>query len=298
MSSTATPASPRTPRPSRPGHRRPRPTLDRRLAPGGPGLLGQRRAPSRPAQPDLLDPLRAHRLLGLEPVVGAGAVPRPGVRHRPGRQVPAHRGADAGRGRSLRLPYTFAVARFGGRNWTIFSASLLLVPDGPRRRLLEPGVSYTHAAHRCAARGRRRRRQLRLVDDEHQRVLPGAAQGLGARPQRRRRQPRRRRGAAGRPARAGHGRRRRTRGCWSPIYIPLIVLAALGAALTMDNLTDRREREARACATRPRTRTPGSSSLLYIGTFGSFIGFGFAFGQVLQVQFKADVPHPGRRPPT
>jgi NNP family nitrate/nitrite transporter-like MFS transporter len=27
-------------------------------------------------------------------------------------------------------------------------------------------------------------------------------------------------------------------------------------------------------------------SLLYIGTFGSFIGFGFAFGQVLQVQFK------------
>jgi NNP family nitrate/nitrite transporter-like MFS transporter len=29
-------------------------------------------------------------------------------------------------------------------------------------------------------------------------------------------------------------------------------------------------------------------SLLYIGTFGSFIGFGFAFGQVLQVQF-ADV---------
>lgn len=26
--------------------------------------------------------------------------------------------------------------------------------------------------------------------------------------------------------------------------------------------------------------------MLYIGTFGSFIGFGFAFGQVLQVQFK------------
>ena len=29
-------------------------------------------------------------------------------------------------------------------------------------------------------------------------------------------------------------------------------------------------------------------SLLYIGTFGSFIGFSFAFGQVLQVQF-ADI---------
>jgi NNP family nitrate/nitrite transporter-like MFS transporter len=33
-------------------------------------------------------------------------------------------------------------------------------------------------------------------------------------------------------------------------------------------------------------------SFLYIGTFGSFIGFGFAFGQVLTVQFKADFDTP------
>jgi NNP family nitrate/nitrite transporter-like MFS transporter len=33
-------------------------------------------------------------------------------------------------------------------------------------------------------------------------------------------------------------------------------------------------------------------SLLYIGTFGSFIGFGFAFGQVLQVQFHAQFDTP------
>src|SRR4030088_62379 len=31
-------------------------------------------------------------------------------------------------GAGVRLPYTFAVAKFGGRNWTIFSAGLLLVP--------------------------------------------------------------------------------------------------------------------------------------------------------------------------
>ena len=31
-------------------------------------------------------------------------------------------------GSVLRIPYTFAVARFGGRNWTVFSALLLLVP--------------------------------------------------------------------------------------------------------------------------------------------------------------------------
>jgi NNP family nitrate/nitrite transporter-like MFS transporter len=33
-------------------------------------------------------------------------------------------------------------------------------------------------------------------------------------------------------------------------------------------------------------------SLLYIGTFGSFIGFGFAFGQVLQIQFATSFRTP------
>src|SRR3954454_21763302 len=32
-------------------------------------------------------------------------------------------------GSILRLPYTLAVAKFGGRNWTIISAGLLLVPS-------------------------------------------------------------------------------------------------------------------------------------------------------------------------
>ena len=31
-------------------------------------------------------------------------------------------------GATLRIPYTFAVPRFGGRNWTIVSALLLLIP--------------------------------------------------------------------------------------------------------------------------------------------------------------------------
>jgi len=31
-------------------------------------------------------------------------------------------------GAGVRLPYTFAVAKFGGRNWTVVSAALLLVP--------------------------------------------------------------------------------------------------------------------------------------------------------------------------
>jgi NNP family nitrate/nitrite transporter-like MFS transporter len=46
-------------------------------------------------------------------------------------------------GSVLRLPYTFAVATFGGRNWTIISASLLLIPCVLAAVVIEPGVSYT-----------------------------------------------------------------------------------------------------------------------------------------------------------
>ena len=45
-------------------------------------------------------------------------------------------------GAVVRLPYTFAVAKFGGRNWTIVSASLLLVPTVAAAVALKPGVSY------------------------------------------------------------------------------------------------------------------------------------------------------------
>ena len=31
-------------------------------------------------------------------------------------------------GSLMRFPYTFAVTTFGGRNWTIFSASVLFIP--------------------------------------------------------------------------------------------------------------------------------------------------------------------------
>ena len=46
-------------------------------------------------------------------------------------------------GAALRVPYTFAVARFGGRNWTIISAALLLVPSILTAIVLKPGVSFS-----------------------------------------------------------------------------------------------------------------------------------------------------------
>ena len=59
----------------------------------------------------------------------------------------------------------------------------------------------------------------------------------------------------------------------------------------MDNLTPARN-EKRAMRDVARDPHTWIMSLLYIGTFGSFIGFGFAFGQVLQVQFADDFRTP------
>jgi NNP family nitrate/nitrite transporter-like MFS transporter len=63
------------------------------------------------------------------------------------------------------------------------------------------------------------------------------------------------------------------------------------AWLAMDNLSHLRN-DQRAMREVMKDKHTWVMSLLYIGTFGSFIGFGFAFGQVLQVQFKSDFPTP------
>jgi NNP family nitrate/nitrite transporter-like MFS transporter len=76
------------------------------------------------------------------------------------------------------------------------------------------------------------------------------------------------------------------------VYLVLIALAALGATLFMNNLTNQRT-DARSMIEVLRHRDSWLISLLYIGTFGSFIGFGFAFGQVLQINFLAGLSQGG-----
>ena len=241
-------------------HRRPRARLGRHWIddwrPEDPDFWNDRRADRQP-QPDLLGALRAHRLLGLEPVVGARAVPR-------ARSTASTRPASSCSPRCppwsapcSGCPYTFAVGDVRRPELDHRQRAAAADPDdadrdraGARRLLHDPVV--------VAMTRRRRRRQLRLVDDEHQRLLPGPAQGLGARRQRRRRQPRRPGGAAGRPAGPGHRSARSTRGCWWSIYIPLIILAAIGAALMMNNLTQRQQREGRHPRGHAGTARPGS----------------------------------------
>ncbi|WP_156722105.1 nitrate/nitrite transporter [Streptomyces apocyni] len=186
-------------------------------------------------------------------------------------------------GAALRLPYTFAIATFGGRNWTVFSAGLLLVPTILAAIVLEPGVSYsTLLLVACVAGvgGGNFASSMANINAFYPQRLKGWALGINAGG-----------GNLGVPAVQLLGLLvLATAGAANPrllplIYIPLIVLAALGAAFKMDNLTAMRndKRAMRDICKEPHTWI---ISGLYIGTFGSFIGFSFAFGMVLQIQFS------------
>jgi NNP family nitrate/nitrite transporter-like MFS transporter len=187
-------------------------------------------------------------------------------------------------GAGVRIPYTFAVAKFGGRNWTIVSASLLLVPTIAAGIVFKPGISYGTLlviAALAGVGGGNFASSMTNINSFYPQRLKGRALGLNAGG-----------GNLGVAvvqlvglavlATAGKGHPRVLVG----VYIPLIVLAALGAALFMDNIAHVRN-EKRALRDACRDRHTWIMSLLYIGTFGSFIGFSFAFGQVLQNQFAA-----------
>ncbi|MFF2080879.1 nitrate/nitrite transporter [Kitasatospora sp. NPDC058162] len=193
-------------------------------------------------------------------------------------------------GALLRLPYTFAVARFGGRTWTVVSALLLLVPTALAAVVLQPGVSYgTLLAVACTAGvgGGNFASSMANINAFYPHRLKGWALGINAGG-----------GNLGVPAVQLLGLLvLATAGATHPrllplIYLPLIVLAAAGARWRMDNLPKSPTGEGRALREVARDPYGWAVSTLYIGTFGSFIGFGFAFGQVLQVQFhdRFDTP--------
>jgi MFS transporter, NNP family, nitrate/nitrite transporter len=192
-------------------------------------------------------------------------------------------------GSALRLPYTFAVATFGGRNWTIISAALLLLPAIPTAILVKPGVSYTTLMILAAITGvggGNFASSMANINAFYPQRLKGWALGLNAGG-----------GNIGVAAvqlvglavlaTAAGGAAKADPRLVPAVYLPLIVLATLCAALFMNNLSDARNDKG---AMRDASRDPHTwvMSFLYIGTFGSFIGFGFAFGQVLQVQFKPE----------
>jgi MFS transporter, NNP family, nitrate/nitrite transporter len=192
-------------------------------------------------------------------------------------------------GAAMRLPYTFAVAKFGGRNWTVVSAAVLVVPCLLAAIVLEPGVSFSAvlaAAAVAGVGGGNFSSSMANIDSFYPQRLKGWALGLNAGGGNL--------GVAGVQlvglavlATAGRDHPRVMIG----VYLPLIVVATVCAYLYMDNLTHATN-EKRAMRDVCREPDTWIMSFLYIGTFGSFIGFAFAFGQVLLVQFKGDFDTP------
>nr|WP_175616329.1 nitrate/nitrite transporter [Mycobacterium sp. GA-1841] len=188
-------------------------------------------------------------------------------------------------GGCLRIPYTLATATFGGRNWTVFSAFVLLIPTvGTMVLLANPGLPlwpYLLCAALAGFGGGNFASSMTNINAFYPQRLKGWALGLNAGG-----------GNIGVPviqlvgllviATAGN----RAPYWVCAIYLVMLAVAGIGAALYMDNL-EQHKIDLSAMKAILVVRDTWVIALLYIGTFGSFIGFSFAFGQVLQINFAA-----------
>jgi NNP family nitrate/nitrite transporter-like MFS transporter len=183
-------------------------------------------------------------------------------------------------GSALRLPYTFAPARFGGRNWTVAGALLLLVPA----TLLAVAVSdpatpywaFLLIAATAGLGGGNFASSMANITYFYPERRQGWALGLNA--------------AGGNIGVSsvqllmplvitGFGL-----AAAGLLWVPFIVVAAAGAFFFMDNLTCAKASAREQLKIAGRTQT-WIMSLLYIGTFGSFIGYTTAFPLLIKSQF-------------
>lgn len=188
-------------------------------------------------------------------------------------------------GGCARIPYTLGIAALGGRNWTAFSAFVLLMPTaGTIGLLANPGLPlwpYVVCAALTGLGGGNYAASLANVNAFYPQRLKGAALAINAGV-----------GNLGVAviqlvgllvlASAGH-----EAPYWvCAVYLVLLAVVGVAAVLFMDNVHHGTE------VTTMRSilfeRDTLVISLLYICTFGSWIGFSFAFGQVMQVNFVAN----------
>jgi MFS transporter, NNP family, nitrate/nitrite transporter len=203
-------------------------------------------------------------------------------------------------GSMLRIPYTFAVPRFGGRAWTTVSASLLLVPTGLLAVVVPSHwlASQSHGAQlwllmACAASaglgGGNFSSSMANISFFYPERKKGWALGLNA---------------------AGGNLGVASAQLLAPLaiivgvssaavklpvhrvhlayaglmWIPLIVVAAVAAWRYMDSLTQAKADKTSYVKALSNGQT-WVMSFLYIGTFGSFIGFSFALPLVIKTTF-------------
>lgn len=186
-------------------------------------------------------------------------------------------------GAALRLPYTFAVPRFGGRNWTVVSALLLVVPAGAMAWAVNhPGLPFAvllGVAALAGLGGGNFASSMANISFFFPAREKGAALGLNA--------------AGGNLGTAavqfavpvlitvGAGVSLDRAGL---VFIPLALIAAVLAWRGMDNLSSAKS-DPGAYAVALKHPHTWILSVIYIGTFGSFIGYSVTFPTLLSNLF-------------
>ncbi|MFE6971917.1 MFS transporter [Isoptericola sp. NPDC057653] len=186
-------------------------------------------------------------------------------------------------GATLRIPYTLAVPVFGGRTWTVVSASLLLIPTLSLAFVVQrPETSFgtlVAVAALAGLGGGNFASSMANISFFFPEREKGAALGWNA--------------AGGNLGTAvvqlvvplvvvtGAGIALERAGL---VFVPFVVLAAFLAWRFMDNLSAAKA-DPRSFVVAVREPHTWVIAFLYIGTFGSFIGFSGAFPTLLAGQF-------------
>ncbi|ORA84739.1 MFS transporter [Mycobacterium malmoense] len=193
-------------------------------------------------------------------------------------------------GACLRPTYAVATAIFGGRNLAMFSAFVLLVPViGAMVLLAHPGLPlwpYLVCAAMSGMGGGNFAASASNANAFYPHRLKGSALGIAGGI-----------GNLGVPliqivgllVIATAGNRQPYWVCG--LYLVLLTTAGAGAALFMNNVAQHRVEPGLVRSILSAVVFAHDTWLLglfYLGSFGSFIGFSFAFGQVLQTSFIAD----------
>lgn len=198
-------------------------------------------------------------------------------------------------GALIRFPYTFAVPRFGGRNWTIVSALLLLIPTILLSVLVtKPDTPFwmmAFAAATAGLGGGNFASSMTNVSFFYPDKKKGLALGLNA--------------AGGNigvtsvqllvPLVIGPGAIATAVGGYHTeagiylqnaglMWIPFILLSAAGAYFFMNNLASAKS-NLKDQAAAAKNKHTWIIAWLYVGTFGSFIGYSAALPLLLEMQF-------------
>ncbi len=196
-------------------------------------------------------------------------------------------------GALIRVPYTLAVPKFGGRNWTMVSAGLLLIPTLSFAYFVTqadtPYWVFCVIAATAGFGGGNFASSMANINFFYPARLKGAALGLNA--------------AGGNLGvaiiqfflpvivggagifglvKASEGGIHLERAAW--VYAGLAVTAVVAAYFLMDNLSNAKS-PAKEQLSVLKSKQTWVMSFLYIGTFGSFIGYSAAMPLLIKLNF-------------